>query len=974
MSEPGRAPDSQSDTRADSRPDSRPNRGPGSRPSSRTGLIGVRVGAYETEELIGRGGMGAVYRARHRETGAPVAVKLVLASRIDGPRQERAVARFHREVEVLARIEPHPNVVAVHTSGVSKAGVPWAAMELVSGRSLAAAILDGGPLPPEEAARMTAKIARALAHVHRHGVVHRDLKPENVLIDDRGEPRLVDFGLAFDVFAEQLTRTGECLGTPAFMAPEQVSRRSETESGTVVDATTDVYGAGAVLYAALTGRAPFVADEPMALIHQVLKVAPEPPDASVPLDLAAVCLRALEKEPADRYATTLELADDLERWLAGDVVSADTASRRWSRHLPAFLRPRTRTGRVTIAVAGVSLVAASIAVLGIVSGNPFATPPARRVEALGAALELAGRLPAADVRELETIAGDEGAPDAARRRARALLVAASAAAGEADQAAIADLARLVRPDGAIDRTLSRRIAEVLRRADRPAALGAVLWGLEPSTSPSPGEATMLARALAAGIDGLAPPTDEKVFSALLRAAGLDAAERGALEVRRAERHLARGEAGFGEALAALERAFDDHAVPPVGARWPSEFRRFTFVEADRRLRAREPTADRLLDLIVQAGTGDTPPPLAEIARIQQWAGVNSLVSETVNDASARQAERMMRAGPFLAAFGYDPIHPVRMTVLRETHPPAVLIAHGEEEMARRRRRRNPSRLVWLGYLLRPHDRDKAEQLIRAGADSGVEDAWLQTQVGRFLEWRRLYDEALPYLERAYEIDRAFREVDRRPVIAERLANLILKLERAGPGESAHRAYDPPRAARLVVEACQVQLAVDPRLAEITEAGAQPPWWLSRGEFLGAVVNRAAQHLLGLGPPACCGGGDVPSPEELVDLGLVMDERPLGKLANIIDAEGYIPIGAELLRTGADHHRRHGRFDQALHDLDRAIEEETEFIPPGPLGQKAHFRRLASAHLRRAEVLDEMRRGVEAAEARAASRQAAAKAE
>ncbi len=333
-------------------------------------------GPYVVEGPIGRGGMGAVYRARHRSTGAVCALKVILAARL-GADAPRALARFRREAEVLARIDGHPGIVRVHAFGID-AGLPWCAMELVSGQSLADR-LEAGTLDDLVAARLVADVARAVEHAHERGVLHRDLKPGNILVQSApgappSRPRVVDFGLAYDAFADTLTRTGELVGTPAFMAPEQVARsRSGSEEGAVgrrVGPATDVYGLGAVLYACLVGSPPFQASEPVTLLWQLANEDPTPPRATRPgvaPGLEAICLRALEKDPARRYASAAAMADDLERFGRGEAVTARAPGR--LDRLRRRLRRRSRGALAAAAVAALALVTAAVAVTFGVRGG-----------------------------------------------------------------------------------------------------------------------------------------------------------------------------------------------------------------------------------------------------------------------------------------------------------------------------------------------------------------------------------------------------------------------------------------------------------------------------------------------------------------------------------------------------------------------------------------------------------------------------
>jgi len=263
------------------------------------------LGPYDLLDELGRGGMGIVYRARHRELGREVALKTLLpgfADRID-------LARFEREARAASGLAD-PHVVRVLDFG-RDAGVVYLAMELVPGESLQRRVERTGPLPSDRAAWIAAQVARGLAAAHARGLIHRDVKPANVLLRGEDEALLADFGLAKDLAAggERLTATGELLGTPAYMAPEQAL-------GGPVDARTDVYGVAATLYFALTGRPPHQQATAIGTLESIATRAPTPPRAVRP-DVApaveAACLAGLARAPADRPATCGELARTLER-------------------------------------------------------------------------------------------------------------------------------------------------------------------------------------------------------------------------------------------------------------------------------------------------------------------------------------------------------------------------------------------------------------------------------------------------------------------------------------------------------------------------------------------------------------------------------------------------------------------------------------------------------------------------------------
>jgi serine/threonine-protein kinase len=275
----------------------------------------VMLGGYELLGEIGHGGMGVVYQARQIGAGRLVALKMIRAGQFATPTER---ARFRAEAEAAARLD-HPRIVPVHEVGEID-GHPFYTMKLMSGGDLRGhlgRLRDG----PAEAARLIAALARAVHHAHQHGILHRDLKPSNVLLDGNGNPHVADFGLARRLGeGSGLTASGDMLGTIAYMSPEQALGRSA-----LVTTAADVYGLGAVLYACLTGRPPFDDSVPLVALDHLRSRDPQPPDREnprVPRDLAAICLKCLEKEPHRRYASAGEMADDLERFLAGRPTHA----------------------------------------------------------------------------------------------------------------------------------------------------------------------------------------------------------------------------------------------------------------------------------------------------------------------------------------------------------------------------------------------------------------------------------------------------------------------------------------------------------------------------------------------------------------------------------------------------------------------------------------------------------------------------
>ena len=292
-----------------------------------------RLGDYELLEEVARGGMGVVFRARQVSLDRTVAVKVLRDAWLATPIQ---VKRFRAEAANAAKLK-HPNIVAVHEVGEQE-GQHYFTMDLIQGMNLAEATREG-PVTSRRAAELARKVAEAVQHAHREGVLHRDIKPSNVLLDARGEPHVTDFGLARPLDGESsLTLTGQVLGTPGYMAPEQA------QGSSAVGPAGDVYGLGALLFHLLTGRAPFVGASAAETLTQVLQQEPLSPrllNPAVPVDLAAVCLRCLRKVPRERYGSAGELAADLERFLGNQTTHARPEgvvgrAMRWARRKPAL--------------------------------------------------------------------------------------------------------------------------------------------------------------------------------------------------------------------------------------------------------------------------------------------------------------------------------------------------------------------------------------------------------------------------------------------------------------------------------------------------------------------------------------------------------------------------------------------------------------------------------------------------------------
>ena len=308
---------------------------------------GSRIEDYELLSEVARGGMGIVYRARQRTPSRIVALKMILPAHLNSP---GAVERFRAEAEAAASLD-HESILPIYAVGEHD-GAPFYSMKFADGGTLSARI-DNYRDKPRQAAALIAKLARAVAFAHEHGILHRDLKPGNVLFDSAGKPYVSDFGLAKWLQREcDLTQTLAILGTPYYMAPEQA-----TDSRGVT-AAADVYSLGAILYHLLAGRPPIWGETPMEVLHRAAAEKPKSPrltNARISRDLETICLKCLEKEPGARYVSAAALADDLERFCAGHTIQArpvGLANRawRWSRRNPVV------AGLISVSLALVALL------------------------------------------------------------------------------------------------------------------------------------------------------------------------------------------------------------------------------------------------------------------------------------------------------------------------------------------------------------------------------------------------------------------------------------------------------------------------------------------------------------------------------------------------------------------------------------------------------------------------------------------
>jgi WD40 repeat protein/serine/threonine protein kinase len=362
-----------------------------------------RIAGYESLRLLGRGGMGVVYLARQVTLDRLVAVKMALAGVHAAPEQQ---ARFRTEAEAAARLQ-HPNIIQIFEIGASE-GQPFLTMEYVAGGSLSAH-LDGKPQPWQSAAAFLATLASAVQHAHERGIVHRDLKPDNILLQlweaqdsttpvrlDLAIPKITDFGIAkLLAEGESNTPSGAILGTPGYMAPEQVGGAEP------VGPSSDIHALGAILYELLTGRLPFHSEDMLETLEQIRYQEPIPPRrraAFVPADLETICLKCLHKIPAQRYASAQALGEDLRRCIAGEPIQARRIS------VPERGWKWIQRNPIPTALFTVSSLAL-LALIAVIVGQAYSVRLQKLNNELGYAIEIA-RSAQAEAEEQRTAVGN----------------------------------------------------------------------------------------------------------------------------------------------------------------------------------------------------------------------------------------------------------------------------------------------------------------------------------------------------------------------------------------------------------------------------------------------------------------------------------------------------------------------------------------------------------------------------------------
>ena len=899
-----------------------------------------RLGPYELLEQAGRGGAGKVFRVRHVQTGSIYALKLLVQ------RSERSMGRFEREIDALTRLD-HRNVVRVHACGATDEGFPWIVFDWLDGASLAEHI-QRGPLPPDDAARVVADAGRAVEQAHRVGVLHRDLKPGNVMLAEDGSTRVIDFGLAlpWEESTERMTRTGELAGTPAFMAPEQVCGHLP-DGPDQLGPWTDVYGLGTVLYTALTGRPPFEAATALALVGAVVRGGPTPPRVlrpEIPEELESICLKALRREPPDRYASAAALAEDLDRFRAGEPVLATNPGN--ARRLFSHLRSGRRLAVVALGAACLGLLALALAP----STKLLGPSPAEELAHLERTLTRRGRLDPSEREELAELAAGLSGPATARARWLVTLVDALDEQGDAAQR----LARIVRPRGAIDATLLRETTAVLVREKRTDTLALILHGESPE-APTPTDA---ARTVAIAVaEGTATaPTDGTALAALIDAPGLSRAQRGRVLTAHAMRLAEGSSPDLPAALAAFERAAEHHRTLPEPGSWPDELLELARVQLIDRLRTSDPRARISEDLLVAAGRGDEPIEEADIRPLQEWLVTTFSMAHRL-PANEEERDALFDQGllvvEYLERHGHSGVPHFNVELVTDQTGLDYLLDRArsaiEAEPAR------PAELVVLARVLlhlkrRPSFTDRAdvgrrldaaaERLASAAAGAPLDSRWFHVLRSATLSDLGDFEAARIASQIALEHDRRFPLAERWPTVAfDWLDATWREWHRLGwrRGRVTNQMIRDRWPLQLAVaeEAWTVQRAVDPKLARLREENVvlELPWSLDRRTLLSQGVRNALGHVLRRGAKTSCAGGCQPV-ERLIELNIAMR----GSLYNHV--------------LEVDHANAHDRSEQAHAKLDWILARADERYDAWTI---------IAARERRAKILRRLGREAEAAE-------------
>lgn len=874
---------------------------------------GQRFGPYILEEVLGSGGMGAVYRARHDETGALYALKIIRPDRT-GSNHTELLKRFQREAQVMARVDRHPGIVKVHSFGYQQ-GIPWLALELVEGQSLYEQLQEG-PLDPDDAVRLVSLAARAVHHAHQHGVVHRDLKPHNLLVDPNGQIRVVDFGIAHDTEASRITQTGDIIGTPNYLAPEQL------EAGLGEDSTLalsiDVYALGGVLYALLTGRPPFgKANSTHDLLVSVIHRQPMPPSAQragIPAELDAIVLRCLAKDPADRYASADDLADDLDRWRRGEplLVRVPGPLGRW------WLRaqPRTHTTRLAAVVTALSL-AALVFALGLSSARKLVHLRTRRdLAVLEADLAQGGDITASQADRLNDLVGSRellSDPDRSKR-IQLLEQLARLTKPDADAPAIGlELARLVRPSGQLDGAILERAKRLLANHGQLLALHHMLHGESPEAVTSAATAADLARLILT--QRLTPPVSQASFNALMRGRGLTSENLGQLLILRGDVFLADGEETWDQALDAFLRAWNDHGQVADNTTWPQSLQATINSRFLASLEADPKTARALTAILARAPQPLPPLPKDDYQEVVEAAGLapGSLLDPRLNWQSRATVEHVLTATSFLELHGQSLIYSLRSQTLYNALGEQAILELARQALAKAE---NPARQMVLARLLmsKTAQTDSWDQRLKLTRELLYEarklappSRWLLAAGAWSLHRSNHTAESQQWALAALDLDRRFPLEQRWPVIP-------LLASREQPTQET---------VRLLLEAAKIQAAREPQ----RRAMNPPPWPLQESIRIGENLADLGTSLVNQGPPVCCH-----AEAEGLDAGTLLssnltfiEQVPDTRIVRRWEALGDIHWAL------GRHEANHRRWDQAKNHLEKAVaafQQKLELKPGG----------------------------------------------
>ena len=912
-------------------------------------LRGQRCGPYEILDQLGRGGMGAVYRACHVETAAVHAVKFVLTERLD--RDSEALERFEREAQVLARIDSHPGLIRVHASGVER-GLPWYSMELVDGQPLSGQ-LQQGPLPVDEAVALVAIIARAVHHAHSHGVIHRDLKPENVLIDQQDQPHLVDFGLALDAQGERITHSDQIVGTLGFMAPEQIAGPRSDSDLAAPGPHTDVYGLGGLLYACLTAERPFSGEHgQLGTFRLILE---EPPRRirslrpEVPAAVEAVAHRALSKLAADRHRSAAALADDLEMWLDSRRVSTTTVK------VP---RRRVPSRGKLVVMASVAAFVVAVAMWSA-SARFDDAHVGLQLEKFETALAVHGELSRSwreQLKQLGVRAKEH--PEAIWvprvRRISLMERMLRVSPGVESESWFEALVVSFQGEAEVSSAGLAWARKALLRGDRPVILYRWLQRLGYLGQLAGDEPRVFANMLGRGQAELRLPSEPASFEDLLRAPGLEPALRQGLLMRRAEEMLLAEPADYDGACAALIRCAREHSLEPrwtpavAPERWSGAFLRHchdTFVSL---LDTDQEAAGVLLLLLGQAPALSRPLPVPVVRGLCQ-----SLLELGLRggDLDPSRSEGELLRACFLLLVGSNPLGFDQLRQIHDTDAGRTwVLSRAQEEMELPAWKRRPAVLLLLSYVLvldRSSNHDSRvlarrwTDVVSASSRQQVDLCFLESRIRKALGEGDL---ELELCERALALDRSFRKERQHPGIRCEVVALLLQRD-TGP-DNIHRCT------RLLLEASAVQKEIEPRRRDFLASSVVIPLRLAQGNLLVSGMANLMAWLNRFDPPECDGG--VGQPSSVVEQ---LFSAARGITTNVV-------AGRDLWWNRARHQKKHGELGPALESLEQAANLARDHLTSRSGTPRVDaLEQLATILDERAAVLRQLGRPVEEDEAR-----------